>query len=144
MTNDQLAILKQKLGTDFVPHLPPLLVQNKPAEHLAIKNLSRAFSAYTLQKIANLDAETASKAVVDDYEDNGLDAIHYHQPSKKLFLVQAKLRPDEPFSQDEANAFCNGVRDLLNQRYDRFNKNVEDRQAELEAALDDAGAVCSS
>src|ERR1039458_10415358 len=108
---------------------------------MAAKNISRAFSAFALQKIAKLDSVTAAKAVVDDYEDNGLDAIHYHQPSKKLFLVQGKLRADEPFGQDEANVFCKGVKDLLNQYYDRFNKNVEDREAELEAALDDADEI---
>src|ERR1051326_4393340 len=124
MTDDQFNILKKKLGDDFVPHLPPLLDQEKPKEHLEAKNIARAFSAFTLQKIAKVDAVTAAKAVVDDYEDNGLDAIHYHQPSKGLFLVQSKLRKNEPLDQDEANAFIKGAGDLLNQHYDRFNKNV--------------------
>lgn len=141
MTEDQLAILKQKLADDFVPHLPPLLDLTKPADHMAAKNISRAFSGFAIQKIAVLDTETAAKAVVDDYEDNGLDAIHYHQASKKLFIVQAKLKADAPFAQDEANAFVKGVKDLLNQHYDRFNKNVQDRQAELDAALDEATEI---
>ncbi len=141
MTDDQLIILKQKLADDFVPHLPPLLVQNKPAEHLVTKNVSRAYAGFAIQKISKLDEVTAAKAVVDDYEDNGIDAIHYHQASKTLFLVQAKLKANEPFNQDEANAFTKGVRDLLNQRYDRFNKNVEDRQADLNVALDEADQI---
>jgi AIPR protein len=141
MTDAQLAILKQKLAQDYVPHLLPLLDQNKPADHLVAKNIARAFCGFTIQKIAKLDAVTAAMAVVDDYEDNGLDAIHYHQPSKKLFLVQGKLRADEPFGQDEANAFCKGVNDLVNQRYDRFNKNIQDRQPELESAMDEAAEI---
>jgi hypothetical protein len=138
MTEAQLAILKQVLGSEFVFHLPSLLDQTAPVEQSTTKNIARAFSAFALEKIAKLDAVTTSKAVTDDFDDNGLDAIHYHQPSKKLFLVQGKLRADVPFSQNEANAFCNGTRDLLYQRYDRFNRNVEDRQGELDAALDDA------
>jgi AIPR protein len=141
MTEAQLAILKQKLADEFVPHLPPLLDQTKPADHVITKNASRAFSAFAIQKIAVLDTVSAAKAVVDDYEDNGIDAIHYHQASKKLFLVQAKLKADEPFAQDEANAFVKGVRDLLNQYYDRFNKNVQDRQAELDIALDESAEI---
>lgn len=141
MTEDQLAILKQKLAGDFVPHLLPLLDLTKPADHMAAKNISRAFSGFAIHKIATLDTETAAKAVVDDYEDNGLDAIHYHQASRKLFIVQAKLKADQPFSQDEANAFVKGVKDLLNQHYDRFNKNVQDRQAELDVALEEASEI---
>lgn len=141
MTPEQLAILKVKLDAEFVPHLPPLLDQNNPPEHLAAKNVSRAFSGFALQKIAKLDTETACAAVVDDYEDNGLDAIHYHQPTQKLFIVQGKLRADEPFGQDEANAFCRGVSDLLNQRYERFNANIQNRQNELDCAMDEAADI---
>ncbi len=141
MNPAHLAILKEKLAAEFVPHLPPLLDQTKPADHMAAKNVSRALSAFALQKIAKLDTMTAAKAIVDDYEDNGIDAIHYHQPSKKLFIVQGKLKPDEPFGQDEANALCKGVRDLVNQRYERFNANVEDREGELDLALDDAAEI---
>lgn len=141
MTDDQLAILKQKLSDDFVPHLPALLDLTKPAGHMVAKNISRAFSGFAIQKVAMVDAETAAKAVVDDYEDNGLDAIHYHQASKRLFVVQAKLKADAPFSQEEANAFVKGVKDFLNQHYDRFNKNIQDRQAELDVALDEANEI---
>lgn len=65
MTEDQLIILKQKLADDFVPHMPPLLDQNKPAEHLLAKNVSRAYAGFAIQKISKLDEVTAAKAVVD-------------------------------------------------------------------------------
>jgi hypothetical protein len=141
MTEAQLNILKQKLTDEFVPELPPLLDLTKPPLHMAAKNVSRAFNAYSIQKLAGLDTATAAKSVVDDYEDNGIDAIYYHQASKKLFLMQGKLKADEPFSQEEANAFIKGVRDLLNQHYDRFNANVQIRQQEIDAALDDAKEI---
>src|SRR5208283_249109 len=105
ITAAQLDILKQKLATEFVPHLPPLLDQNNPVNDPAAKNVSRAFSGFTIQKIARVDVVTAAKAVVDDFGDNGLDAVHYHQASKTLFLVQSKLKATEQFGQDDANAF---------------------------------------
>jgi hypothetical protein len=141
MTDAQLTILKQRLADNFVPHLPPLVDQNKPADHMVAKNISRALSGFVIQKIAMVAIETAAKAVVDDYDDNGIDAIHYHQQSKKLFLVQSKLKSDEPFQQEEATAFVKGVKDLLNQHYDRFNKNVNDRQTDIDVALDEASEI---
>lgn len=141
MTEAQLAILKQKLTEEFVPYLPPLLDLTKPAGHMAAKNVSRSFSGFVIEKIAMLTSETAAKAVVDDYDDNGLDAVHYHQPTKRLFIVQSKLKADEPFKLEDANALIKGVKDLLNQHYDRFNKNVQDRQIELDVAIDEATEI---
>lgn len=141
MNDDEIGILKQKLADAFVPHLPPLLDLTKPADHMAAKNVSRAFAAFGVQKLLRVDAVTAAKSVVDDYDDNGIDAIHYHQASRKLFLLQGKLKATEPFSQEEAQAFTTGVKDIVNQRYDRFNKNVLDRQSELEVALDEADEI---
>ncbi len=141
MNDAQLVILKNKLASDFVPHLPALLDTTKPADQVQAKNVSRALPAFCLHKHLTLDPIASAKAVVDDYDDNGLDAIYYHQASKTLFLVQGKLKATEPFQQAEAQAFVAGVRDLLNQRYDRFNANLLNRQAELEDALDDASEI---
>ncbi len=43
-----LNILKDKLGRDFVPHLPELLDKKPPQEEQDKKQLSRAFSAFAL------------------------------------------------------------------------------------------------
>ncbi len=141
MNEAQLYLLKQRLEEVYVPQLPPLIDQTPPPAHQAAKNISRSLSAFTLEKLLRIDSTTASKSVVDDNGDNGIDAIYYYQPTKKLFLVQSKLRADEPFQQAEAQAFVAGIRDLIYQRYERFNANVQDRQAELEMALDDAAEI---
>jgi hypothetical protein len=141
MTADQLTLLKSRLDEDYVPDLPPLLNTTHRAEHMAAKNTSRALSAFAIQKLVGTDRVTAAKSVVDDYEDHGIDAIYYSQATKKLFLVQSKLRADETFGQDEVNAFKDGISDLLNERYTRFNQNVNDRQEEIESALDDAAEI---
>lgn len=91
MNECQMAILKAKLEAEFVPQLVPLL---DPANHIPqqpAKNVSRAFAAFALHKIAGLDTISAAKAVVDDFEDNAIDAIYYHQAGEKLFLLQGKL-----------------------------------------------------
>lgn len=133
---DYMAILKKTLRERFVDSLPPLLEKKKTAAEQQDKQLSRAFSAFVLHKLLDLAPAAAAAAVVDDFNDKGIDAIHYHEPSKTLYLLQTKLKESEQFKQEDALPFCEGVRLLLKQNFAAFNQNVLRRQAEIEAALD--------
>jgi len=130
-----MTVLKKVLAERFVQFLPPLLGAAKPEDQVA-KQLSRAFSAFALHKLLNITPKDAAASVVDDFNDKGLDAIHYHAPTKTLYLLQAKLKESEQFKQDEAQSFCTGIRLLLKQDFTGFNVNVQNRQAEIESALD--------
>lgn len=131
-----MTLLQGVLESEFVPHLPLLEDQTKPVDQQAKKNLSRAFSAYALEKICEISSVDAAAAVVDDFDDFGIDAIFYHGCSETLYVVQGKLKASETFSQDEANAFCQGVRRLLKQDFTGFNGHVLGRQADIEGALE--------
>lgn len=131
-----MALLETALGKDFVPHLPPLQDLTKPADQQTKKNLSRAFSAFALHILCEISAADAAAAVVDDFDDFGIDAVYYQGSSETLFLVQGKLKASETFSQDEANAFCQGARRLIKQDFSGFNGHVGKRQAEIEGALE--------
>ncbi|EFJ0041248.1 hypothetical protein G0T77_003742 [Escherichia coli] len=96
-----LTPLKELLQQRFVPHLPPLLGQGG-REDKPKKQISRAFSAFVLQQKFDLDVVTAAKAVVDDYEDHGIDAIYYHEADQTLYLVQSKMKEDAQFQLGEA------------------------------------------
>lgn len=130
-----MTILKQVLAARFVPFLPPLLRNVNPADHAA-KQLSRAFSAFVLHKLLDITPQVAAASVVDDFNDKGIDAIHYHAPSETLYLLQTKLKESEQFKQDEAQSFCTGIRLLLKQDFTGLNENVQKRKAEIEGALD--------
>lgn len=134
LTPQYMTILKKVLATRFVPLLPPLLGNAKPADQIA-KQLSRAFSAFVLHKLLDLTPQAAASAVVDDFQDKGLDAIYYHEKSETLYLLQTKLKESEPFKQEDALPFCEGVRLLLKEDFAAFNSNVQNRQVELENAL---------
>jgi len=136
LSADYMALLESALTRDFVPHLPPFQDQTKPADQQTKKNLSRAFSAFALHKLCEIPPADAIAAVVDDFDDFGIDAIYYQGSSETLFLVQAKLKSSETFSQDEANAFCQGTRRLIRQDFTGFNGHVTKRQAEIEDALE--------
>jgi hypothetical protein len=131
-----MTILKKVLEERFVPFLPPLLDQRKPAAEQKAKQLSRAFSAFALHKLLELSLQEATTAVVDDFQDRGIDAIYYHANSKTLYLLQTKLKESEQFKQDDALPFCEGVHLLLEQNFKSFNANVQNRQTEIENTLD--------
>ncbi|HHN4206285.1 AIPR family protein [Pseudomonas aeruginosa] len=130
-----MTILKQVLAARFLPFLPPLLGNANPTDQAA-KQLSRAFSAFALHKLLDITPQTAAASVVDDFNDKGIDAIHYHAPSETLYLLQTKLKESEQFKQEDALPFCEGIRLLLKQDFTAFNGNVQNRKADIEGALD--------
>ncbi|WP_114521484.1 AIPR family protein [Altererythrobacter sp. ZODW24] len=141
MDDDQLALLKEHLQNTFVDELPPLLQPAADASQNEAKNLARSLSAFTLSSICGISSADASRCVVDDFGDLGIDAIYYSEGTRTLYLVQSKLKSGQAFSQDEANAFSQGVRKLVNSDYNGFNQNVLDRKTEINAALDECEAI---
>jgi hypothetical protein len=141
LSEHHFALLRRNLAERFVGHLPALLRQDKPAAELEKKNLSRAFSAFALHHLTSISEKDAAQAVVDDFEDVGIDAIYYFAPTETVYLVQSKLKASEQFSQDEALAFCQGVRKLLQQDFTGFNLHVDRRRQEIINALDDCSAI---
>lgn len=136
-----LNILKNKLEKDFVPHLPELLNKDRPKEDQDKKQLSRAFSGFVLHKMLNVGIADAAQSVVDDFDDNGLDAIYYETASRTLYLVQTKFEANRQFDEPDAIRFRNGTEYLLGQQYKRFNVNVQRRKDELNDAFDEAERI---
>ena len=83
----------------------------------------------------------ACQAVVDDFDDFGLDAIFYDSQTETIYLVQSKLKEASAFTQDEALAFCQGVRKLINQDLSDFNQHVQNRKIEIEEAIEDCSRI---
>ena len=135
-----LGILKTVLATRFVPYLPPLLGKVSAADQAA-KQLSRAFSAFVLHKLLDITPQAAAASVVDDFNDKGIDAIHYDATTETLYLLQTKLKESEQFKQEDALPFCEGIRLLLKQDFAAFNANVQARKADIESALDSCSHI---
>jgi hypothetical protein len=136
-----MTLLEAALQSNFVPHLPPVIDTTKSINEQQRKNLSRAFSAFALSNICEIEPVEAAAAVVDDFDDFGIDAIYYRAPSDTLYLCQGKLKSAEQFSQDEALSFCQGARKLIKQDFTGFNNNVQKRQTEIEDALDNCSHI---
>jgi hypothetical protein len=135
LTTEQMALLQTKLADDYVNHLPPLANQSESVAKQQTKNLSRAFAAFALANICEIDNATASASIVDDFDDFGIDGIFYKADSQTLYLIQAKLKAGAMFSQDEALKFCNGVKKVVAQDFSDFNQHVITRQQEIEDAV---------
>lgn len=136
-----MEILKKELQDHFIQFLPKLLGTKKTATDQAAKQLSRAFSAFALHTKLGVSPKTAASSVVDDFDDNGLDAIYYHEKTDTLYLLQTKLKESEQFNKDDALTFCAGVRLLLKSNFNAFNANVKNRQSEIESALENCSHI---
>lgn len=137
----QQTLLKRHLSDTYVGNLPPLLQPSPEAAQNEQKNLARSISAFVVHHHCGATVTQACASVVDDFGDLGIDAIYYQADIKTLFLIQSKLKASEQFTQDEANAFGQGIRKLIASDYNGFNQNVLDRQVELDAALDDCERI---
>ncbi|KZL26999.1 hypothetical protein [Pseudovibrio sp. Ad37] len=98
---------------------------------------SRCLAAYAVYLIGDADEKAAAEAVVDGGDDNGIDAVYYSSNAKKMTLVQSKWSKNgtgEPASSD-IRKFKDGVVDLFNMEFDRFNEKLRAKQVSVNEAL---------
>lgn len=115
-------------------------VKTKNPEEIKQQFLSRALAAYSLHILALAEIGTTATAIVDGYEDNGIDAIYYDEAKKVLWLIQSKWINNgngEPSPKD-TQAFCTGIRDLIEYKIERFNEKIKQKEPLIQLALDDA------
>ncbi|RPH15613.1 MAG: abortive phage resistance protein [Alteromonadaceae bacterium TMED7] len=132
--------LKELLQQRYVPHLPPLLGQGG-REDLPEKQIARAFSAYVLQTRFGIDAKLAAQLVLDDYNDQGIDALYFDEKTRTLFIVQSKFKSREQFLLPEAQTMMTGVELLLDKNFDVFNQNFNNKHEYIESALDECDSI---
>ena len=139
---EHLGALKQILDERYVSLLPDLIPRNgSTEEENSDKQISRAFNAFVVQKQFDCSAQDSASSVVDNFNDNGIDAIYYDETKKCLALIQGKLHASQDFGQQEAQDFQVGVDLLLKQQFETFNQNVKDRLSNIESYLDNCDEI---
>ena len=101
------------------------------------KIITRCLAAYAVYNTIECTPQESAHSVVDGGDDNGIDAIFYSAINRRMIIVQSKWSKNgagEPESAGVAK-FCNGVRDLFNLNFDRFNSKIQKKQNEIEKAL---------
>jgi hypothetical protein len=101
--------------------------------------LTRSLAAYSIKYHAHIDESTSAQSVTDGSNDNGIDAIYYDENEKVLFISQSKWMHDgkgEP-SLGDIKKFLDGIKDLFNFQFDRFNGKIQLKQNCIQNAIRD-------
>jgi len=107
--------------------------------------LTRSLAAFVISALVGLPPEKTASCVTDGYQDNGIDAIYFDDVESVLYLVQTKWKHDGSGGIDRGDTqkFIQGVKDLLNARYDRFNQKVNNYVADIDEAISRASTKIS-
>ncbi|MEH2083023.1 MAG: AIPR family protein [Nostoc sp.] len=137
MAQLQLTHIKNKLNEKLISLIDMLDYIKKNEEERKKACLSRSYAAYSLVSLASASEEEAAQAIVDGFNDNGIDAIYYEEYKNTLWLVQSKWIESgngEPKT-GEVDKFIRGVKNIIEFKFAKFNQKVKDKQIEIEKNL---------
>jgi hypothetical protein len=101
---------------------------------------SKAQAAYAINILTNEEPNKIGKYVIDGGDDNGIDCVYIDSTENMLYFVQSKWINDgnaEPSSGD-VKKFADGIRDLVNLKFDRFNNDLNRFATQIRSALEDS------
>ncbi|MHB1700588.1 MAG: AIPR family protein [Acidobacteriaceae bacterium] len=111
-------------------------------EHLEKLRLTRSLAAFSIAELADVDDQTAIKCVTDGSGDNGIDAVYYDPAERNCFLVQSKWIANGNGSVEvgDIQKFIQGIRDILEAKFERFNDKMQHHTEKVFTALRDANS----
>ena len=134
----ELDLLCQKLEADYAA----LITGTGTSPESRRSNfLSKAIAAFVLHEAAGATLEEAVAASIDGGLDHGIDSV-FVANDQTIWLVQSKYKESgsgEPELGD-VSKFRDGVIDLIQGRWGRFNNELQNRSAAITAALN--SGVC--
>lgn len=131
-TNAKKTQIIEALKQDYFPMIPQL-ERNWPPEQHEKNRLSRSLAAFAIANLADITPAQAANSIINGENDNGIDAIYFDRMKNLLLLVQAKAG-NAPNMGDNKK-FCDGIRDLVHQRFQKFNDGFTRLQQDVEDAL---------
>ncbi len=134
----ELDLLCQKLDADYAGRITG--TGNTP-ESRRSNFLSKAIAAFVLHEDAGATLDEAVAASIDGGQDHGIDSV-FVSTDQTIWLVQSKYKESgtgEPELGD-VSKFRDGVTDLLQGHWNRFNNALQNRQAAITNALN--SGVC--
>jgi len=101
---------------------------------------SRALASYALHILASATIDESAEAVTDGFDDNGIDAVYYDEYQNTLYLVQSKLIDEGTGEPDtgEVRKFRDGIIDLIEEKYSRFNSKFNKKLPLIKDAFGDS------
>lgn len=137
MTSLAVRRIANMLEAEFGPLIDMSDWAGRPDADTKAAFLSRALAALCIRGIARTLPEVAAASITDGYGDNGIDAIYFDTVQDALILVQSKWSSGggSPIDAKGMNAFVNGIDDLINAKFRKFNEKVQRKEAEIRSAL---------
>ena len=134
----QLRQIQNELARTLIDEIDISDMKNKSEQDLEKIRLSRSYAAYSLISLASAEIDVAIQAIVDGYEDNGIDAIFYDEYENILWIVQSKWISSgrgEP-STGDTNKFIRGIKHLIDFDFSKFNEKINKQKENIEKALE--------
>jgi hypothetical protein len=102
--------------------------------------LSRALAAFSVAAVAKTDDVTAAKSVVDEFQDDGIDAFYFDRTEHIAYLVQSKWSADGSGSVDLGSIlkFIQGINHLLEDKISLLGPKMQAKTADIQDALSDS------
>lgn len=135
-SDSQRAQIIEVLRSRYFAMIQPLPGNTNQTE-IEKNRLSRSLAAFAIEKLAEVAPAQAANAVVDGGNDNGLDAIHFDRMKNILWLVQSKIGAAADMGDNKK--FCDGIRDLIQGNFHKFNASFARLQPDVEDALESPG-----
>lgn len=129
----ELDLLCTKLEANFSAHIAGT---GTDPESRRRNFLSKAIAAFVLCEEAGATPQDAVAASIDGENDHGIDSVLI-APNQTLWLIQSKYihtGAGEPTLGD-VSKFCDGVKDLLQEKWDRFNPAVQAQSSAISHTL---------
>jgi hypothetical protein len=120
------------LKRDYFPMIPKLERNWNDKQHEK-NRLSRSLAAFAIANLADVTPAQGANSIINGENDNGIDAIYFDRSQNFLWLVQAKAG-NAPNMGDNKK-FCDGIRDLIERWFDKFNEAFARLQSDVESAL---------
>ena len=118
-------------------------VAQVPPDQLDAFRLTRSLAAFAIAELSGLDDIPAAQTVTDGPQDNGIDAVYFDPVEHTCFLVQSKWinLGNGSVELGDGLKFIQGVRDLLEAKFDQFNAKMIQHQNKIFSALSDTSAT---
>ncbi|WP_168402936.1 AIPR family protein [Erwinia amylovora] len=102
-----------------------------------VKMASRALAAFTMYQLGGVDEKHAGESVCDSREDGGIDGIVINHNEKIVVVVQSKFNQAGNGTWTKADFICfkDACEKLQNERYELFDQILQDKSADISAAL---------
>ncbi|ROR91815.1 AIPR family protein [Nocardioides aurantiacus] len=132
--------VRRRLEEDFESHIDLSDYQQHSESEQAKARTTRALAALTVAARAMVSVDEACASVVDESNDQGIDAIGISAARREVYVVQTKTSVGGP-SPTEVMKFVHGIRCLLDWDWDALGPKARRRRGEIEEVLADARVI---